>query len=207
MIRFIQKSSFSKKHNVDSIFNHLNNDGIGLNVRYDNQRNLVLCDSIENMTEKCTTVKEFLESLSSHYFLDKKKVMFDIKVNDISEAKSIASDITMMVVQFSASLSNIVIMFCSFNEYCVLELCYLREHFDMIDWEVGVASSGLPFGLFRHLDDIDFVSIHYDYLSERIVENFHKSGREVIASNVNNDLVKTMVQKYNVDSFITNISI
>ena len=90
MIRFVQKSSFSEKNNVDSILNHLNNDCIGLDVRYDNQRNLILCDSIENITERCTTVKEFLKSLSSLSFLDKKKVMFDIKVNDISEAKSIA---------------------------------------------------------------------------------------------------------------------
>lgn len=210
MIRFVQKNSLSKKHNIDYILNGLNNDnnfGVGLDVRYDNQRNIVLCDSVENITEKCITLKEFLESLSSHYFLEKKKIMFDIKVNDISEAKSIASDITMMVLQFSESLSNIVIMFCSLNEYCVLELCFLREHFDMIDWEIGVASSGLPFGFFKHLDDIDFVSIHYDSLSELIVENFHKSGREVIASNVNNDSVKTIIQKYNVDSFITNITV
>lgn len=193
-------------HNENKIFSLIrvlktNTIGIELDVRFNTNRDIVLCHDRENRNDKDNErLEEFFESLPSE--IKDKDIMIDIKAFGIIEAKNIAKKISNICFKYSHKIKHYNLYLCSFNEYCVSELCFRREDFDNISWKIGIIASGIPLGLFNHLEEVDFVSLDYNIICEEIVDGIQKTGKLIYAWVVNDKSMRKMMELYNVDGLI-----
>ena len=200
---FSHRGNINNENKITSLIHVLrtNTIGIELDVRFNTNRDIVLCHDRENRNNRDNeSLNEFFESLPSD--LNDKDIMIDIKAFGIVEAKNIAKKISAICFEYSHKTRNYNIYLCSFNEYCVSELCFLREDYDILNCKIGVIASGIPLGVFNHLEEIDFISLDYNIVCEEIVENIHKSGKLIYTWVVNDESMKKMMKLYDVDGLI-----
>ena len=200
---FAHRGEIHNENKISSLINVLktNTIGIELDVRFNTKRDIVLCHDRENRNDKDNeTLYEFFESLPSD--IENKDIMIDIKAFGIVEAKNIAKEISKICFKYSHEIRKFNLYLCSFNEYCVSELCFRREDFDNAIWKIGVIASGIPLGVFNHLEEIDFVSLNYNIICEEIVKGIHKTGKLIYAWVVNDISMRKMMEFYNVDGLI-----
>lgn len=189
--------------------------GVCMRVRYHRASNeVVVCrskaisDADEEDVGRMIPLESVLEHMTEMPFVlgrdaPNKDVILDIRTDDVRDARTIAFDVTNLCFQYHASLPHqLNFILASFNEYCVVELCYYREFFDMYTWQIGTMSMGVPFGLFEHLEDTDVVIVHYDFLSEKMVEKLHKTGKDVIAWKDDDYDIRSSLQEYNADGVL-----
>lgn len=187
--------------------------GVEVDVRFSTNREVVLCHDREKRNDKCDTLYAMLEMLENDIqtFFEsiteqKREIIIDIKAFGVDGAQSLGRTVCDIVERFPALIKHAEIMLCSFNEYCVSEI--LSERLDRSDtqlWslvKVGVISSGVPMGLFGHLENLDFVSIDYSALCEDIVDRFKEKGLTVFAWTVNAASMATLMRKYDVRGMI-----
>lgn len=61
----------------------------------------------------------------------------------------------------------------------------------------------MAYGKFYEIDDVDFFSVNASFLTKRVVDAIHNSGKQVYAWTVNNDAsIKNLTNK-GVDNIIT----
>lgn len=200
---FSHRGDINNENKITSLINVLktNTIGIELDVRFNTNRDIVLCHDRENRNNRDNeSLNEFFESLPSD--LNDKDIMIDIKAFGIVEAKNIAKKVSVICFGYSHKIKNYNIYLCSFNEYCVSELCFLREDYDILNCKIGVIASGIPLGVFNHLEEIDFISLDYNIVCEEIVEKIHESGKLIYAWVVNDESMKKMMKLYNIDGLI-----
>ena len=184
--------------------------GVEVDVRFSTNREVVLCHDREKRNDKCDTLYAMLEMLENgiHTFFaeQKREIIIDIKAFGVDGAQSLGRAVCNIVECFPALIKHADILLCSFNEYCVSEI--LSERLDRSNtrlWslvKVGVISSGVPLGLFGHLENLDFVSIDYSALCEDIVDRFKEKGLAVFAWTVNAASMATLMRKYDVRGMI-----
>lgn len=184
--------------------------GVEVDVRFSTNREVVLCHDREKRNDKCDTLYAMLEMLENgiHTFFaeQKREIIIDIKAFGVDGAQSLGRAVCDIVECFPALIKHADILLCSFNEYCVSEI--LSERLDRSNtrlWslvKVGVISSGVPLGLFGHLENLDFVSIDYSALCEDIVDRFKEKGLAVFAWTVNAASMATLMRKYDVRGMI-----
>ena len=132
--------------------------------------------------------------------------MIDIKAFGVSGAREMGRAVCDIVEGFPTLVRCTDVMLCYFNEYCVSEI--LAERADRPNarlWErvqVGVISSGIPLGLFEHLNGVDFVSIDYNALCEDIVDRLKEKELPVFAWTVNANCMARLMKRYEVDGMI-----
>jgi glycerophosphoryl diester phosphodiesterase len=122
-------------------------------------------------------------------------LMLDLKARGIGQA----IDLARKVMESIKLHRKNTYMICSFNEYCVAELIELKEHYDF-KYEVGVISSGIPLGMFKHLE-VDFISLEYSILNDDIKTNVEK-GIKLYAFTVNSQHGKNICQLLGLDGII-----
>lgn len=203
MKEYAHRGEIQNENKITSLIKVLktNTLGIELDVRFNTNRDIVLCHDRENRNDKDNeTLDEFFESLPSE--ITHKDIIIDIKAFGIVEAKNIAKQVSNICFKYSHNTKHYNLYLCSFNEYCVSELCFRREDFDNVNWKIGVIASGIPLGLFNHLEEIDFVSLDYNIICEEIVEGIQKTGKLIYAWVVNDVSMRKMMEFYNVDGLI-----
>tara|TARA_B000000475_G_scaffold272074_1_gene271788 strand:+ start:1072 stop:1665 length:594 start_codon:yes stop_codon:yes gene_type:complete len=168
-------------------------DIVEIDVRYSTDRTVVLCHDREkrNDAENCT-LHDFLSAVS-----DKYAIMIDIKAFGIEQARRIAAS----VVECIRGYKHLFYL-CSFNDYCVDELISIREEREQ-GWRIGTISSGVPLGMFNHLD-VDFVSLDYSIVCEDLMDRLHTHDNkvEVFAWVVNDAGMRKMMSMYGIDGII-----
>lgn len=224
MKHFAHRGEIINENKVLNLVNVIKNNskiGIELDVRFNTNRDIVLCHDREKRNDEDNELlEELFISLPSEFtnnkllkdlFISlpseftKKDIIIDIKAFGIFEAKNIAKKICEICFKYNNIIKNYNLYLCSFNEYCVSELCFCRENYDNINWNIGVIASGVPIGLFNHLEDIDFVSLDYNIICEEIVENIKKNNIEIFAWIVNDESMQKMMKLYNIDGIIYDI--
>jgi len=182
---------------LEVIERHHEVDMVEIDVRFTTDRRVVLCHDREyrNNRENCT-LEIFLKEMQKKTI----DVMIDIKAFGILEAQRLARAV---VETCSNYCNSFMIWLCSFNEYCVSELLSIRETTGC-NFKVGVISSGIPLGMFNHLENIDFVSLDYSCVCEDVVERLHNDGRslELFVWVVNDESMKRLMASYKVDGLI-----
>lgn len=191
---------------VLEVMNHHTTLGAEIDIRYNTAREVVLCHDREyRNNKKNNTLKELLFVLQENEFCDR-NLMLDIKAFGIVNAKQLAKDVCQIIATYPKLCQTMNIYVCSFNEYCVSELCFNREDMCLTNLQVGVITSGIPLGLFKHLDDINFVSMDYNSLCEEIMEQYKETNIEVYTWVVNDVSMKQLMCKYEVDGIIYDVN-
>lgn len=171
---------------------------VEIDVRFTTDRQVVLCHDREyrNNRENCTLEGFLKEMHKREQTID---IMIDIKAFGILEAQRLAR----AVLETCSNYCNFFSMLwlCSFNEYCVSELLSLRETLDY-NFKVGVISSGIPLGMFNHLENIDFVSLDYSCVCDDVVERLHNDRMSVFVWVVNDESMKRLMTSYKVDGLV-----
>jgi len=168
---------------------------VELDVRYNTKRSVVLCHDREQRNVKRN--ENLLCLLINPIPM---KIMLDVKAFGISnDCENLAHDVIKLVKQHPQHEYWV----CSFNEYCVSELISQREEHGLYkNVHVGVISSGIPMGMFSHLQSIDFVSLEHSVVDPEIVDMFKRKKYMVFAWVVNHpDTINYMV-KCGVDGII-----
>ena len=124
-------------------------------------------------------------------------VMIDIKARGIDKGVEMARKLIDAIHGYDNEL-----LLCSFNEYCVNECIELREQFNL-KYKVGVISSGLPLGMFKHLS-IDFISLEYSFLFDDIREYLDKNI-EIYSFTVNSKQAQDLCHDLDIDGIILDI--
>ena len=178
--------------------------GVEIDVRYNTSREIVMCHDREHRNSTNDTLTDLLFELENNKFLNR-DLMIDIKAFGIINAKKIANDVCEMLAKHPMLLRNMNIYLCSFNEYCVSDLLFCKEDYNLSTVKIGVIASGIPLGLFEHLTDIQFVSIEYSSLCEEIMEQFKKTNMEIYTWVVNDVTMIQLMCKYKVDGLIYDV--
>lgn len=190
---------------VLEVFNSSSSSGVEIDVSYNKDNVLVLCHSSERANDvKNDKFQELLFVLSQNEYCNK-DLMIDIKVACKAKSEQIAKDICNILASYPKLMVTINFYLASFNEYCVSALSHYIEDLELTHCYVGVITSGIPIGLFNHLQSIDFVSIDYNMLCKENVEIFKKHSIKVYAWVVNDFEVKKKVCDYDVDGIVMDI--
>ncbi len=102
----------------------------------------------------------------------KTKLIMDIKTNDyhaVDMARDVVHDMRFMMSDHEWYL-------CSFNKKCVDELVKLNTG----EYECGYIHNGYLQG-FEGVEDSDFVSLYWGYLTPQRVKKYHDRGQKVFA--------------------------
>lgn len=198
---FAHRGVIDYENTIDGVLKIFNTTclGVEIDVRYNTAREVILCHDRENRNEPNDKLEDLLIMLQRFKIVDR-NLMIDIKAFGITNAKKLAMDVCHIIAKFP-TLCNLYL--CSFNEYCVSELCFNKDDMCLPNVSVGVITSGIPLGLFRHIEDISFVSIEYSILCEEIMEQFKEL--EVFAWVVNDLSMKQLMCKYKVSGIIQDI--
>ena len=176
--------------------------GVEIDVRFNTARRVVLCHDRENRNEiENDTLYELLKTLN-HKKYHSKKLMIDIKAFGITHAKELAHAVCDIIKKFPDLYNLMDLYLCSFNEYCVSELLFLCEDMHMSNIKIGVITTGIPLGLYSHLEQVDFISLDYGILCEEVMDEFKKKGVEIYTGVVNDSCMKILMYKYRVDGII-----
>ena len=181
--------------------------GVEVDVRFATDRTVVLCHDREDRNKKENeTLEDLLCAMENTNGTHKRRLMIDIKAFGVTGAKQLAGAVMRQLLEHGVYLKERCdVYLCSFNEYCVSELCFLREDMDLCWTKIGVITSGIPMGLFSHLGDIDFVSIDYSALCEDIMDGFAQTGVEVYAWVVNDNGMRHLMHRYGVHGMIHDV--
>ena len=210
MKRFAHRGVIDYENTVQGVLEILNSSttlGVEIDVRYTTSRKVVMCHDRENRNKtKNDTLSELLFALEKGQFYNR-ELMIDIKAFGIINAQKLAKDVCNILAKYPTLLETMRIYVCSFNEYCVSELLFCKEDLCLSNVYIGVITSGIPLGMFKHLDDIHFVSIEYNTLCEEITELFKQNNIEVYAWVVNDASMQQLMCKYNVDGIIHDVRV
>ena len=194
MLQVAHRGLISQENTVRSVVEATKiADIVEVDVRYTTNRNVVLCHDRERRND---IQNETLLHLIS-VLLPGQKLMIDIKAFGMTESKKLAVSVADIV----STRTDVSFYMCSFNEYCVDELLNQRDERGMGNWTIGVIASGIPLGMFEHLN-IDFVSLDYNIVCEDVVERLHNRKIILFAWVVNDASMRRMMTMYNVDGII-----
>lgn len=190
---------------VLDVFNTYPNMGVEIDIRFNTNRKVVLCHDREHRNNTSNEyLEQLIETLVAKKYVDR-HLMLDIKAFGVSEAKKLAKVVMDVLAKYTSFLEQMHVYVCSFNEYCVSEMCFLREDMSMPWLQIGVITSGIPCGLFSHIDEINFVSIDYNALCEDIVDRFKSVGLEIYAWVVNDHMMQSLMHRYGVHGMINDV--
>lgn len=209
MKRFAHRGIIDYENTIRGVMEILNNTtlGVEIDVRYNTAREVVMCHDREHRNKPNDTFTELLAALEKGRFSNR-DLMIDIKAFGIQNAQHLARDVCKTLARHPTLLKTMNIYLCSFNEYCVSELCFCRDDIkNLSKVSIGVITSGIPLGLFKHLDDIQFVSIEYSTLCEEIMEQFKSAHMKVYAWVVNDASMHCLMCKYKVDGIIYDLKV
>lgn len=194
MLQVAHRGLISQENTVQSVLEATKlADIVEVDVRYTTNRKVVLCHDRERRNDR---QNESLVHLIS-VLLPGQKLMIDIKAFGMIESKKLAVSISNII----STRSDIEYYLCSFNEYCVDELLNKREEQCNSNWHIGVIASGIPLGMFEHLN-IDFVSLDYNIVCEDVVERLHDRKILLFVWVVNDTTMRRMMTMYGVDGLI-----
>lgn len=178
-------------------------DMIEIDVRHTTDRRVVLCHDRERCNmEQNISLDSFLKQVSTITGTKEVTFMLDIKAFGILEAQALARSVVSIVRKYSDTFSFYL---CSFNEYCVFELLNAKKETALQKWQIGVISAGIPLGLFKHLQGIDFVSLDYNCVCKDMVDRLRtdRGGVQVYVWVVNDESMQNlMTHEYRVDGII-----
>lgn len=175
-------------------------DMVEIAVKYNANRDVIIITGQESSTNENTLLIDLLESSRNKVFLH---LIVDIKVFGISQdSRWIAYDVVNIISKYKHIYK---FQLCSFNEYCVAELIQLRNDNHHMDFKIGVISSGIPIGMFRHILELDFVSLDYKIVSNDVIKSFQERGIKVYCWTVNDRDSQNTLMKYNADAIIFDI--
>lgn len=204
---FAHRGVITKENTVEGVLDILNTTDLGveIDVRFNTARNVVLCHDREHRNDdENDTLQELLEHLSGISGRYRgRRLMLDIKAFGINQAKELAQKVCKILTKFPIVCETIQLFLCSFNEYCVSELLFVKQ--DTLILEkilVGVITTGIPLGLYQHLEEVDFVSVDYGILCEEIMDEFRKRDLPVFAWVVNDSSMQTLMRTYGVHGMI-----
>lgn len=168
---------------------------VEIDVRFNTKGDVVLCHDRERQNEALETLDDLCKMKR------KLHLMIDIKGVGISKSKLLAIRVCKIVHKYPQH----EYMLCSFNEYCVTELIEQRELND-IKCAIGVISASTPLGMFHHLPEIEFVSLHCDTIHEEVMDYFRNANIKVYAWVCNSPLVRQHMEHiYKVDGIIYDV--
>ena len=206
MKQFAHRGIIDYENTIPGVLEILNTHptlGVEIDVRYNTAREIVLCHDRECRNNNNSTLEELLSVLADNDFSGR-NLMMDIKAFGTHNAKKLAYDVCLRIANNPKVYQNMNIYLCSFNEYCVSELCFYREDMSLSNIQIGVISTGIPLGLFKHLDNINFVSMEYGILCEEIMESLKHV--DVFAWVVNDVSMKQLMSRYEVNGIIYDVS-
>lgn len=179
-------------------------DGVEVDVRFNTDREVVLChdrecrneDRCERLIELCKTTRPM-------------RMMVDIKAFGTRSAEELARAVVAIVTKHPAHTYEL----CSFNEYCVQELLNVRmcsrNYVTPYTYAVGMISSGIQMGMYGHLAQLDFVSLNYDVIHEEILAALRmdrRRGIRIYAWTCNDAVVRRdMIHRYKLDGIIYDV--
>lgn len=194
MLSVAHRGLINKENTVESVLEAAKiADVVEVDVRYTTNRKVVLCHDRERRNDRHN---ERLKKLVS-VMLPGQKLMIDIKAFGMTESKKLAISVADIV----STRTDVSFYMCSFNEYCVDELLNQRDERGMGNWIIGVIASGIPLGMFEHLN-IDFVSLDYNIVCEDVVERLHDRKILLFVWVVNDASMRRMMTMYGVDGMI-----
>lgn len=205
MLRYAHRGYIDIENTLEGVLRAAESmDGVEIDVRYNTQREVVLCHDREKRNgETCELLRVLCSSKKPM------RLMIDIKAFGTSSAERLARDVVAIAMSHRQHRYEL----CSFNEYCVHELLYQRmcsvTYIEPYVYDVGVISSGVPLGLFESLFELDFLSINYDVVHEEILEKIRAPRRKkvrIYAWTCNDDQVREdMEVRYRLDGIIYDI--
>ena len=137
--------------------------------------------------EKVPTLEEVLQ-------LAKGKIKLNIEIKTADNSDEVAKKVVKLIQKYSMQDSCVITSF----DYSALQA--VRSYDEEI--EVGYILS-VAYGKFYEIDDVDFFSVNASFLTKRVVDAIHNSGKQVYAWTVNNDAsIKNLTNK-GVDNIIT----
>ena len=140
-----------------------------------------------NSFEEVPTLEEVMK------LVDKKcKINIEIKTND--KDTNMAEAVTDIIHKYNAVNDCVV---TSFDYKVLLEI---KQHDPNL--QVGYILS-VAYGDFYNMDDVDFFSMNASFLSKRVVDAIHNSGKQVYAWTVNNETSIRNLTNKGVDNIIT----
>ena len=143
--------------------------------------------SEEYKGEKVPTLEEVLQ-------LAKGKIKLNIEIKTADNSDEVAKKVVKLIQKYSMQDSCVITSF----DYSALQA--VRSYDEEI--EVGYILS-VAYGKFYEIDDVDFFSVNASFLTKRVVDAIHNSGKQVYAWTVNNDAsIKNLTNK-GVDNIIT----
>lgn len=163
--------------------------GIEFDVHRNSKRELVVT---HDYTDRDKLSSEPLNMLPK---FDKTKLVLDIKTfnNDAIEmARDVVHETRFMMDDHEWYL-------CSFNRKCVEELVRLNEG----KYKCGHITNGYMVG-WPNVEDIDFISLYWGYITKEKVKYYHDKGMKVFAWTVPRDRVEDL-QEMGVDEIIVDI--
>jgi glycerophosphoryl diester phosphodiesterase len=210
MIHFAHRGIIDYENTIKGVlevFDQEQSDmGVEIDVRFNTKREVVLCHDRENRNEReNATLHQLLQSLDHEKYRDK-HLMIDIKAFGIQSAKQLAHSTCKIIQCLPTLYEKMNLYLCSFNEYCVSELLFILDDMNMSNIRVGVITTGIPIGMYNHLEDIHFVSIEYGILCEEIMDEMKKNKLDVYSWVVNDASMKKLMKQYNVDGIIYDVN-
>lgn len=189
---------------VLEVFDNHQDLGVEIDVRFNTMRDVVMCHDRENRNDgKNPKFYELLEQLDHERYFGK-KLMIDIKAFGMQSARDLAREIHSILVRFPTLYKNLSWYLCSFNEFCVDELLLLNTD-KLCNIKIGVITTGLSLNMYAHFKDLSFVSIEYGMMCEEVMEELKKKHLDVYAWVVNDDSMKELMVKYEVNGIIYDI--
>jgi glycerophosphoryl diester phosphodiesterase len=194
---FAHRGLIEDENSIQSVLNAYEHaDAVEVDVRYNTKRSVVLCHDRELRNSPDNATLDQLVTV-----LDPgKRLMIDIKAFGLTDSKKLARSVCEVI----SKRPDIQFYLCSFNEYCVDELIGIKQLEFHNNWFIGVISSGIPLGMFDHLD-LDFVSLDYNIVCEDIMERFHDRRLLVFVWVVNDPSMQRMMREYNVNGLIYDV--
>ena len=126
--------------------------------------------------------------------LAKGKIKLNIEIKTADNSDEVAKKVVKLIQKYSMQDSCVITSF----DYSALQA--VRSYDE--DIEVGYILS-VAYGKFYEIDDVDFFSVNASFLTKRVVDALHNSGKQVYAWTVNNDAsIKNLTNK-GVDNIIT----
>ncbi len=143
--------------------------------------------SEEYIGEQVPTLQEVLE-------LVKGKVKLNIEIKTSLNDSDIAGEVVRIIQEYEAQED------CEITSFDYNTLKKIKEYDK--DIKTGYILS-VAYGTFYDTDEVDFFSMNASFLSKRLIDAIHKSGKEVYAWTVNNEVSIRNLSNKGVDNIIT----
>lgn len=209
MINFAHRGIIDYENTIKGIleiFDKHDTMGVEIDIRFNTKREVVLCHDRENRNDSINdTFYQLLKSLDDKKHEDK-HLMIDIKAFGIQSAKQLAQSTCKIIKCFPFVYEKLNLYLCSFNEYCVSELLFILDDMNMPNIKVGVITTGIPIGMYNHLEGIHFVSYEYGILCEEIMDNMRQNNLDVYSWVVNDKSMQKLMKQYQVDGLIYDVN-